>query len=144
MISKDNRREIGFGLGTFTAMTLLSLGFAFLILALAVGVRRRQGNYLPPGTTPLLLWGGLAVIVVGLVIRLYSSKFSRPETVQRVGTVVAVLAGVATLVGMARQTTVSAPFVTSPLQKAILFAIAFGTIAVGWLLLRASARLVGY
>lgn len=144
MISKDRRREIGFTIGTFSAMTILSLGFAFLVLSLSVGLRRRTGEYLPPGTQSVLLWGGLAALVLGLVIRLYRSKFDSPETVRRVGTVVAVLGAVAALVGMARQTTVSAPFVTTPVQKALLFAIAFVTIAVGWVLLRASARLVGY
>lgn len=144
MSSSDLRREIGFGVGTFTAMTILSLGFAFLVLSLSVGLRRGQGEYLPPGTAPLLLWGGLVVVVLGLVLRLYSSTFDSPETVRRVGTIVALLGGVSSLVGAARQTTVSAPFLVSPVQKALLFLIAFGTIAVGWLLLRASARLVGY
>ncbi len=144
MSSKDFRRELGFGVGTFVAMTLLSLGVALLILFLSVGLRRPTGGYFPAGVPQVLLWGGLAVLVVGLVVRLYRSTFDSPETVRRVGTGLAVVGGVATLVGAARETTVGAPFLTSPLQKAILFGIAFGTMAVGWVLLKASVRLVGY
>lgn len=141
MSAADYRREIGFTFGTFVGVLTFSFGVGFLILAMSVGVRREAGGYLPPGARTALVYGGLALVVVGILVRLYRSRLGVSKYV---GTAVFGVGSLAFMFGIARQTTVSAPFVTSPTQKVVLFGIAVVMVIVGMVLVRASARLVGW
>jgi hypothetical protein len=144
MSSKNFRREVGFSVSLFSGMLVFSVGISLLVMALTIGLRREQGGYLPPGAADALLWGGLVVVLVGSVVRLFRSRTDRPETTRRVSTGIVVVGAVGALVGLARETTVSAPFVASPVEKAVLFVASFVALTVGWLLIRAAARLVGW
>lgn len=138
-------REIAFGLGAFVGMLLFALGIATLILALSVGFRRGQ-MYLTPTTAIVLLVGGLVLLVGGIIARLYRHRLTQAhEDRVKTGSVVAILVGIAMLLyRFSPQATVSAPFLASPREKLLLFLIAYALIAIGLIILRGAAKIVGW
>ena len=141
----DTTREIAFGIGAFVGTLTFAFGVGSLILAMSVGVRRGQ-EYLAPSVRTTLLVVGVGLLVGGVVLHLYRAKmpFGDQSALATVGTVTALVGGAITLFATATESTMSAPFLTSPQEKMVLFAIAYVLIAVGLVVLRAAARVVGW
>jgi len=142
---RESRREIAFGIGAFVGMVTFAIGVATLVLAMSVGLRRGQ-DYLPTGARTAILAVGAALLLGGVLLRLYRGRLSAGnEDRLATGGLVAALLGVALfLFGAAAETTVSAPFLTSPREKVLLFLIAYVLIAAGLLVLRRAAKIVGW
>lgn len=145
LTDREYVREVAFGIGAFLGTMLLAFGLATLVLAMSVGLRRGQ-EYLPAGAQTALVAGGGFLVVFGALLRLYRDRVtSRFQSTLVPVTTVGILVGIAlVLFGAAAETTVSAPFLTSPREKVLLFGIAYGLVAVGLVLLRGAARVVGW
>lgn len=145
MSYRQLRREIGFGLGTLLGIVVFALGISMLILFLSVGLRVEEGTYLGGGLRQLLLYGGLAVTVGGMLARLYRSRLPVGDRASRyLGTGVFCAGALAVVVALARQTTRSAPFLTNATDKFVLLGITVGFLVAGVALVRGSAKFVGW
>lgn len=121
--------------GALVGMLVFALGVAFRILALSVGVR--EGAYLT-GTQDLAL--------AGLALRAGRARVAEKyhEAARLGGNAGFVLGLMATLFAASAETTVSAPFLASPRDKAILFVTAFAFLIAGLIIMRAAGRAVGW
>ena len=136
--------EAAFVAGALVGMLAFALGVAFLILALTVGMR--AGQYLP---APLdLAIGVLATLVLATGLGLRFGRGRLPERFRPAGryggTVLAVLGFMGVLFAVSAETTVSAPFLRTVGDKAVLFVVAFALIIGGLTMLRSAGRLVGW
>lgn len=136
--------EVAFAVGTILGITTFALGLAFLVMALSVGVR--EGAYLTDTQDLLLRVGGLVLFGIGIALRfLYDRLSERYWTAARYGGVLAALLGtMALLYSVSAETTVSAPYLATPVDKAMLFVISFVFIILGLLLMRGSGKVVGW
>lgn len=146
MTARDNGRfhEFIFIVGTLVGMLAFALGLAFLVLALTVGVR--EGTYLTGSQDLALGIGGAIVGALGLVLRAASERVpDRYHGAARVGGALLFLVGLmGTLFALSAEVTVSAPFLASPREKAILFVTAFVFVIAGLAITRAAGRAVGW
>lgn len=136
--------EAAFAIGTVIGITTFALGLAFLVLALSVGVR--EGSYLTETQDLLLKVGGLLLFGIGIALRLFYERLSRRywTVVRYGGGLTALLGAMAALYSISAETTVSAPYLATPVDKAVLFIISFVFIILGLLLIRGSGRVVGW
>lgn len=138
-------REIAFATGAFLGTLTFAVGMATLILAMSVGLRRGE-EYLDPTTKMTLLGLGAVMVVTGVLFRLYRGTVTtRFESEAATGGTIAALIGAAlVLFASSAEVTVSAPFLSSPKEKVLLFAIAYVLVAIGLVLLRFAAKMVGW
>lgn len=141
----ERHEELTFGLGSFVGMAVFATGFATYVLALSIGVRNEE--YLGPTLKWAILAAGLVVAAVGLVLyarggrQQHGSADGHKRTIgvgfALVGTYVASFA-------VSAQTTLSAPFLTTPRQKVLLFVFSFVTLSIGLVLLKRAASIIGW
>lgn len=139
------QEEIAFGVGTFGGVLLFAFGVAMFILGATTGVR--SGTYL----SPTLKWGlvavGVVAAVIGIVVYVRGSQLRNDaaRAKRTVGGGLVLLTGIyITAFALSPQTTLSAPFISSPRQKVLFFCVSFVAICVGAALIRRSARIVGW
>lgn len=137
-------REPAFLVGALLGVLALGLGLAFLILGLTVGMR--EGGYLTPAQDLALGIGGLLALVAGVAVRMLRDRLpERYRAAARIGgTLLAAVGLMGALFAGSAETTVSAPFLVSPWDKAILFVAAYVLLIGGLLLLRGAGRMVGW
>lgn len=140
----DQLQELTFVLGTLIGMLAFAIGLAFLILALSVGVR--EGTYITPRQEIVLMTAGVLALTIGIVLRFGRDRLTpRYRGAARLGGGLLVVFGVmALLFAMSAETTVSAPFLSRPFDKAVLFITSFVLLLGGLALMRMAGRIIGW
>lgn len=136
--------EPAFVVGSLLGVLAFALGLAVLVLALSVGMRR--GTYLTETQDLAIGVLGLVAIVGAFGLRMAAGRFTdrTKGLVRRAGTAVGSIGLMLVLFAVSAETTVSAPFLISPMDKAILFAVAYVLLVGGYFLLRGAGRMVGW